>query len=79
MSEWGKVVPVESLDTLPPADLIKIDVEGAEAKVIEGGMQSLRRKPTLLLEIHPLYEPDKEAMWASLKGARVHLEASGSQ
>jgi FkbM family methyltransferase len=37
----------------PPPDLIKIDVEGAEAMVIAGAMQTLQRfSPKLLLEIH---------------------------
>jgi FkbM family methyltransferase len=37
----------------PPPDLIKIDVEGAEAMVIAGGLQTLREfSPKLLLEIH---------------------------
>jgi FkbM family methyltransferase len=53
------VAPVSTLDLFvfaesnPPPDLIKIDVEGAEAKVIAGGMKTLGDfSPVLLLEIH---------------------------
>lgn len=49
-------VQVETLDTLIPTqariDLIKIDVEGAEYQVIEGGLGTIRRcKPLVLLEV----------------------------
>jgi FkbM family methyltransferase len=50
---------VTSIDTLvfrqgyPPPQLIKVDVEGAEALVIRGGLETLKRySPFLLLEIH---------------------------
>jgi hypothetical protein len=50
---------VTAIDTLvfkqgyPPPHLIKVDVEGAEALVIKGGMETLKRySPYLLLEIH---------------------------
>lgn len=45
-----------TLDTLlgdKPADLIKIDVEGAEARVLRGASKVLdEQKPTLLIEMH---------------------------
>ena len=38
---------------MPEPDYIKIDVEGAEAKVLEGARNLLfRRHPTLFLEMH---------------------------
>lgn len=37
----------------PAPDLLKIDVEGAEALVIQGGLRTLNSySPTLLIEIH---------------------------
>lgn len=52
-------VPVETLDHLaqagaiPEPDVIKIDVEGAEAMVLTGGERLLgKRQPLLFLEIH---------------------------
>ena len=70
LSEWGREVRVETLDDLPPANLIKIDVEGAEAKVIAGGKHALQKKPKIMLEIHPwgLSEADQEQMWSTLRG-----------
>lgn len=51
-------VRVETLDTIvqrlavPRVDVIKIDVEGAEAKVISGGYQTLKSmQPILLMEL----------------------------
>jgi FkbM family methyltransferase len=59
-------VAISTLDSFvlvrsnPPPDLIKIDVEGAEAMVIEGGLQTLQRfSPKLLLEIHGPGNADK--------------------
>lgn len=53
------LVPVRRLDTviaeqaLPDPHLIKIDVEGAEADVLRGAEQTLRRaRPILLIELH---------------------------
>jgi FkbM family methyltransferase len=53
------LAPISTLDSFvfaesnPPPDLIKIDVEGAEAKVITGGIKTLGNfSPVLLLEIH---------------------------
>jgi len=38
---------------IPPADIIKIDVEGAESFVLEGGSKFVHeRRPILLIEIH---------------------------
>jgi FkbM family methyltransferase len=42
-----------SEDRLPPPDVMKIDVEGAEAEVLEGGNHTLRTyRPILLIELH---------------------------
>jgi FkbM family methyltransferase len=53
------VVPVLSLDKWiaandqPPPNLLKIDVEGAEAGVLNGMTETLRTaKPTLIIELH---------------------------
>lgn len=52
-------VKVETVDQMiaqnriPPADLIKIDVEGAEILVLQGAMRLIRdRRPTLFIEVH---------------------------
>jgi FkbM family methyltransferase len=52
-------VPLRAIDalvreqTIPPPDLVKIDVEGAECDVLAGAAGTLRRwRPTVLLEAH---------------------------
>ncbi|MBI1340734.1 FkbM family methyltransferase [bacterium] len=41
-------------ERLPKVDFIRCDVEGAEARFIEGGAKTLQRDlPSLLIEIHP--------------------------
>jgi len=38
---------------LPPPDVIKLDVEGAEVDVLEGALETIRRhRPRLLIELH---------------------------
>jgi FkbM family methyltransferase len=52
-------------DGNPPADLIKIDIEGAEGKALLGARRLLEEhRPTLLLEIHG--EPGRE-VWPMLQ------------
>lgn len=79
-------VPLVRLDSFLPSqklehvDLIKIDVEGAEAAVIAGlqGWWSQRRRPTLAVEVHPTLLPDFGAsvrgLFASLRSAGYRLE-----
>lgn len=42
-----------STDQVPPPDLIKIDVEGAEVDVLRGGWRTIsNRRPIIFLEVH---------------------------
>ncbi len=46
-------VPVRKLDNFGLApDFLKIDVEGLEKKVVEGGMETLRRTKRIMIEVH---------------------------
>jgi FkbM family methyltransferase len=48
LDDWVKANPLERLDA------IKMDVEGVEARVLRGGMDTIRRfRPKLLLEVNP--------------------------
>jgi len=62
-------VPVLSLDTWvattgqPPPDVVKIDVEGAETRVLRGMSEIIRsRHPTLLIELHDTASEVAEAL-----------------
>jgi FkbM family methyltransferase len=47
-------------ENFPPPDLIKLDVEGAEAMVLDGGERTLMyHKPRLLIEVHGLEPAEK--------------------
>jgi hypothetical protein len=64
-------VPTLRLDTLlrhfPPPDLIKIDVEGAEALVLRGCEQVLEdSRPILVVEVH---EANRDEITARLSAA----------
>lgn len=51
--EVRKLDTLVETDKLAPPDLIKIDVEGAEADVLDGGTQALRKaRPLLIIEVH---------------------------
>lgn len=60
MAEEGQLtVPVVSLDELvasgayPPPDMVKMDIEGAEAQALEGARGLLvRHRPDILLSVH---------------------------
>jgi FkbM family methyltransferase len=56
-----RVVPLDILvrqEKLPPPDLVKIDVQGFEAKVIAGGTVTLRQAKRIVIEtsLCPIYE-----------------------
>jgi FkbM family methyltransferase len=68
-------VPIRSLDSLAPErgldrlDLIKIDVEGHERQVLEGGASTLeRRRPVLVIETGHEIETDRPAIRGRLQG-----------
>jgi hypothetical protein len=58
-----KEVPCIRLDSLPQADLIKIDCEGEEGRIIEA--TDLSNKPVIFLEQHNWLE-NPDAMWKRL-------------
>lgn len=52
----------------PRVDLVKIDVEGAEARVLAGARKTLaRHRPTLIVEMHDCYLPDPEGNRAEVE------------
>jgi len=64
------IVPVLSLDEaeLPPPDLIKIDVEGAESAVLRGATGILREHaPTLFIALHS--DAQRHECWRLLRAA----------
>jgi FkbM family methyltransferase len=74
-------VPVVPLDELVDgaADVVKIDVEGAELDVLEGMSRVLQSRPNaLIVEWHPLlqtmagYSPDELPRWLLQRGWRLH-------
>lgn len=66
--DHGLRVKASTLDSYPPASLIKIDVEGVEAKVIAGGKQSLESCPTIFIEVHDqLTQAERDEMWGTLR------------
>lgn len=51
--EVRKLDTLVEIDKLAPPDLIKIDVEGAEADVLDGGSEVLpEARPLLIIEVH---------------------------
>lgn len=63
---WREVnVPARRLDSLchgAVPDLVKIDVEGAELRVLRGADEIIRRGATLfLVELHPWADPDGQS------------------
>jgi FkbM family methyltransferase len=65
---------------LPMPDYLKIDVEGAEFKVLSGAAAILREKhPTVLLETHewlPGFESARDDCWRFLSTFDYHLETT---
>lgn len=61
-------------DHYPAPDLIKIDVEGAEAQVLRGGIRVLEDcKPTLIIEVH--YPWTGEQVVSLLKRMGYHISS----
>jgi FkbM family methyltransferase len=76
-SNGSITVAAWSLDTwlantgAPPPDVVKIDVEGAELDVLQGGTRSLAERPAIVLAIH---DPDIAAQcmaWLQARGYTV--------
>ncbi len=68
-AEQGERVTIEPLDKLvqEQIDFIKIDVDGYEAKVLEGCEKTLHRDhPVLLLEMHPTLLPEQDSNCAEI-------------
>ena len=65
------VAPLDSFD-FGAVDIIKIDVEGAEASVLEGARQTLSRyRPVLLIEILPETGPVTDETLKALNYQRI--------
>ncbi len=69
----GELIQIDTLDSFFPSldlekvDLVKIDVEGYELNVLEGGIQTLRRYyPTLFIEVSDQNLRDQNASAKSL-------------
>lgn len=70
LNEQTDVTPVLALDDAGswPADVLSIDVEGAELEVLLGGREFLlQRRPRLLISVHPQF------MWDRYKRTRDDL------
>jgi FkbM family methyltransferase len=86
LAEQGQPVDVIALDDLaengllPLPDVMKIDVEGAESRVLHGALALLRKaRPTLILSTHGYLQHD--SCWKLLEGLgyQVTLRRDGSQ
>ncbi len=85
-------VEVETLDDfrtrvgLDRLDFVKIDVEGAELRVLEGGQRTIEEfRPAMLIEIEARhtaryqYSPDEIADWLTKRGYVMHVWQDGWQ
>jgi FkbM family methyltransferase len=59
---------------LPPPDIVKIDVEGAEARVLSGALRTLaRRKPWVICEIHGIEQAISVTQMLCNSGYRLNI------
>lgn len=73
-----QVIPLDDLlPTFPSSgiDLMKIDVEGFEFEVLEGGMKALSRTKAMIIEVSLMRATDREG--SRLTRMLASLEASG--
>ncbi len=83
-------VPVDTLDDLcdregiSRLDFIKVDVEGAELQVLEGGKRAIEKyRPALLIEIEARHAaryhtaPDQVSTWLLERGYTMHVWRNG--
>lgn len=80
----GITMPCSRLDDLdlPPADLIKIDVEGFEWEVLQGATRVLQRRPVVYYEAmtlrnfdkiyHMMTDLDYKLVWATIRNYNAH-------
>jgi FkbM family methyltransferase len=85
LSGRGTVIPVFALDDLLPDDLpvnfVKVDVEGAEYRVIQGGQKTLERWKPLVVSEFSLemtsrvsgVDPVEYLRWFTTRGWELHL------
>lgn len=91
MSGRGMVIPVFALDEILPAErqvhVVKIDVEGAEHRVVAGAQQTLTRwRPTVISEFSlemsgrvSGIDPIEYLRWFTMRGWELHVvDRSGS-
>jgi FkbM family methyltransferase len=63
IAEGGFIVPARTLDSLlPDADVIKLDVEGAEYSILPAAIDSLPSAHTWIVEIHPIGNPHPDQL-----------------
>lgn len=63
-----------------PVDLLKMDIEGLEEKVLRDSKDKLNRVKKLIIEYHPLggKKPEKLATWLTQQGFRILSDARGT-
>ncbi len=70
------LAPLDSIDDLPPIDLLKMDVQGAELEIIKTGPKKLRHACAMILETRMYRIYDGEPTWRALDG---HMARKGFQ
>ncbi|MBI5630335.1 MAG: FkbM family methyltransferase [Elusimicrobia bacterium] len=59
----------DTLEGVPRIDHLKLDVEGAELAVLEGGERALARTSRVIMELHPSrVAPDRVLDWLTARG-----------